>query len=120
MFKHPFSFEGRIRRTEYGLSLIVYYVALIALAFLEESTGNNGITFIGYIPAFWFMLAQGTKRCHDRGNHGGWQLIPFYLFWMLFAEGDPKSNQYGPDPKGRTDLLDELLAEEPQQEPVQL
>lgn len=120
MFQHPFSFEGRIRRTEFGLSMIIYYVILVLLSFFEEATGANGIALVGFIPAIWFMLAQGAKRCHDRGNSGGWQLIPFYFFWMLFADGEPQSNYYGKDPKCRGDLLEELLAEETPQEPVQL
>jgi uncharacterized membrane protein YhaH (DUF805 family) len=41
------------------------------------------------------MLAQGAKRCHDRGNSGWYQLIPFYSLWMLFAEGDQQANSYG-------------------------
>ncbi|MBB5438534.1 uncharacterized membrane protein YhaH (DUF805 family) [Pedobacter sp. AK017] len=26
----------------------------------------------------WFILAQGTKRCHDRDSNGWWQFIPLY------------------------------------------
>jgi nitrogenase molybdenum-iron protein alpha chain len=39
------------------------------------------------VPYCWFIWAQGAKRCHDRGNSGWYQIIPFYGFWMLFAEG---------------------------------
>jgi uncharacterized membrane protein YhaH (DUF805 family) len=46
------------------------------------------------------MLAQGAKRCHDRGNSGIWQIIPFYGLWMLFADGDLGRNEYGANPKG--------------------
>jgi hypothetical protein len=89
MFKNPFSFEGRIRRLEYGLSIIIFGTA---------ATFSSTI-YILLIPAYWFILAQGAKRCHDR-NHSGWyQLIPFYILWMLFAEGNLGKNRYGNPPK---------------------
>lgn len=51
------------------------------------------------IPMLWFMFAQGAKRCHDRDNTGWYQLIPFYVLWMMFAEGDTSANNYGEFPK---------------------
>ena len=106
MFKNPFSFNGRIRRLEYGLSNVIYSVAVFILAIFLMSFGDpkgpatNGFMIVLWIPLGWFMLAQGAKRCHDRGNSGAWQIIPFYGFWMLFAPGDIGVNEYGPNPKG--------------------
>ncbi|MES2826715.1 MAG: DUF805 domain-containing protein [Bacteroidota bacterium] len=53
-----------------------------------------------YIPVIWFLIAQGTKRCHDRSVNGAWQFIPFYGWVLLFGESDPGDNEYGPNPKG--------------------
>lgn len=101
MFKNLFSFEGRIRRTEYGISFIIYIViAVIINLMIEETRGNAGFLAFAYIPLLWFLWAQGAKRCHDVGNTGWWQLIPFYGFWLLFQEGDVMSNKYGENPKG--------------------
>jgi uncharacterized membrane protein YhaH (DUF805 family) len=101
MFKNPFSFEGRIRRTEYGLSFIFYAIAAgIINVIVEESRGDAVILGLAYIPMLWFLWAQGAKRCHDVGNSGWWQLIPFYVFWLLFQDGQPGPNQYGENPKG--------------------
>lgn len=102
MFKASFSFDGRIRRTEYGLTaIIVFTVSFIAnlLIFLMRDAGII-IWIFFYIPLCWFCLAQGTKRCHDLGNSGWFQLIPFYVLWMLFQDGEPGENSYGPNPKG--------------------
>jgi uncharacterized membrane protein YhaH (DUF805 family) len=96
MFKAPFSFDGRIRRTEYGISLIIYFISYFILLKLSYSVSIFGLAFI---PLLWFFWAQGAKRCHDRGNSGWYQIIPFYIFWLLFAEGDLGENEYGSSPK---------------------
>lgn len=102
MFQSPFSFEGRIRRTEYGLSIIIATVINFVLTAIIESAGEGGllIALLIMIPLFWFIWAQGAKRSHDLGNSGWFQLIPFYGLWLLFAEGKPGSNMHGDNPKG--------------------
>jgi uncharacterized membrane protein YhaH (DUF805 family) len=111
MFKTPFSFEGRIRRTEYGLTYIIYIAAAVILSFIGEA-GSEIASFLllAYIPLLWFLWAQGAKRCHDRGNSGWYQIIPFYVFWMLFADSNIGENEYGPNPKGigNTNEIDEI------------
>jgi uncharacterized membrane protein YhaH (DUF805 family) len=101
MFKNPFSFEGRIRRTEYGISFIIYlFIYFIGLAIAGEGEEVGGIIFlILIIPLFWFICAQSAKRCHDLGNSGWYQLIPFYGLWLLFSDGESGANQYGDNPK---------------------
>ncbi len=104
MFKNPFSFKGRIRRTEFGLSYIIYvaYSTIINLSITSLPGDSAAIIFlILLIPGIWFFWAQGAKRCHDRGNSGWYQIIPFYVFWMLFADSDYGPNKYGDNPKGQ-------------------
>jgi uncharacterized membrane protein YhaH (DUF805 family) len=99
MFKNPFSFKGRIRRTEYGISFIIYVVVAGFLNVLLETGDEFAFLGLAYIPLMWFIWAQGAKRCHDRGNNGWYQIIAFYGLWMLFADGEPGVNEYGPNPK---------------------
>jgi uncharacterized membrane protein YhaH (DUF805 family) len=47
----------------------------------------------------WFLWAQNAKRCHDRGNSGWYQLIPFYFLVLLFGDGEEGENEYGDNPK---------------------
>lgn len=101
MFSHPFSFNGRIRRLEFGISYIIFCLWSGAFsAAADESEGGAILYLLTFIPAYWFLLAQGCKRCHDRNNSGWYQIIPFYVLWMLFGDSDIGENDYGNNPKG--------------------
>lgn len=99
MFSAPFSSIGRIRRLEYVLSFVVNFLFITALTYI---LGRTIMAIIGLgvgIASAWFLLAQGAKRCHDL-DHSGWcQLIPFYILWMIFAEGTSGRNSFGDSPK---------------------
>ncbi|MCQ2224472.1 MAG: DUF805 domain-containing protein [Paludibacteraceae bacterium] len=113
MFSAPFSFDGRIRRMEYGLTMLILYAISMAVGFIlglvlvacgagdaVDSQGTTLLFYILMIPAFWFHIAQGAKRCHDRGNSGWYQIIPFYALILIFGEGEKGPNRYGENPKG--------------------
>ena len=93
-FSNPFSFEGRIRRTEYCISWIIYFFFALFINLILE-TGEASYIFFLFFPLLWFLWAQGSKRCHDMGNSGWYQIIPLYVLWMFFAKGEIKNNKYG-------------------------
>ena len=71
LFSHPFSFNGRIRRTEYGILIIIYVVFVFVKEFCKEmmETGQGGLWImlslaLSVILA-WFSFAQGAKRFKD-------------------------------------------------------
>lgn len=103
MFKRPFSFNGRIRRTEYCLSFLIYVIWYCVIdtmmATPDPSAGASLFVLISFIPMIWFLWAQNAKRCHDRGNSGWYQLIPFYVFVLMFGGSDEGFNEYGDNPK---------------------
>jgi uncharacterized membrane protein YhaH (DUF805 family) len=99
MFKNPFSFNGRIRRTEFGLSFIIYIIIYIMILSSVDKSRETSSTFLIFIPLIWFLWAQGAKRCHDLNRSGWWQIIPFYFLWLIFQDGDMWPNQYGYNPK---------------------
>ncbi|MDH6305932.1 uncharacterized membrane protein YhaH (DUF805 family) [Parabacteroides sp. PF5-5] len=107
-WEHLFSFEGRIRRSEYCFTYLFYCLLFAAIYYtlIFNYMGMIEINeyvaiFLGLllIPLFWIFCAQGAKRCHDRGNSGWFQLIPLYFFIMLFGDGERGSNEYGASPK---------------------
>lgn len=107
MLKTLFSFEWRITRSEYIVTLVLLYLAfvvLVALWFLI-SWWNEDISdvliWIQYILFLWSLWATNAKRCHDRGNSWRYQIIPFYGLRMVFWDGERYTNEYGPDPKAK-------------------
>jgi len=48
-----------------------------------------------YIPFYWFTLVYATRRCHDIGLNGYYQLIPFFRIYLLFKKGDFGENEFG-------------------------
>lgn len=101
MFQHPFSFEGRIGKTEYAIIFILNFVWNVICRAIDDqspSTVSALIILIISLGLAWVVLAEGAKRCHDYGRSGWYQLIPFYCFVMLFKKGDLGSNEYGESP----------------------
>lgn len=93
MFSHAFSFSGRIRRLEFGLSYIIYCVLAVVLSVGAEE--SPWLAFF-YIPLLWFTWAQMCKRFHDKGESGlriFTLLIPLYniyvLIMLFFEDGEP-------------------------------
>lgn len=111
MFKSLFSFKGRIPRSEFwGSYFFIFILEFLNVALLAPFIGEIfgyqirfSINLIILILFAWVLIALGAKRCHDRGNSGWFQFIPFYGFWMLFAKGESGSNEYGADPKSDVD-----------------
>ena len=92
ILRAAFSFSGRIGRTAYGLSLIICtLLSILILTSILQPKGNTAFLVLLYIPIGWFALAQGTKRCHDLGNSGWFQWIPFYYLVLLFVKGDKEA-----------------------------
>ena len=99
MLRNLFSFSGRIRRAEYAVSCVAYLLCYYFIWGMDEGRGGGAVAIMLVVPMLWFALAQGTKRCHDIDKSGWWQLIPFYIFWLVFKKGNIGMNQYGQDPK---------------------
>ena len=100
MIRKFFSFNGRIGRLEYFLSDLLAGLLLFPYSLLSSFVSDNPLITIGALVIFillsWFLLAQGSKRMHDLGYSGWWQIIPFAPAVMIIMEGEKKENEYGP------------------------
>jgi uncharacterized membrane protein YhaH (DUF805 family) len=99
-----FSFQGRIRRKHYLLTTMVVIDLLLIIQLSLEADESSGllmvlVAFSGVIASGWIGLAAAVKRCHDLGQNGFYTLIPLYGLLLIFMDGTPWENEYGPDPK---------------------
>lgn len=116
-----FSFTGRIKRSEYLVSIVVLNISFILVCLfinmlvgeaLKTSAGVDAVV-AGFINLLfllcylWIFLAQSAKRLHDIGLSGWFSilaLIPLVTLILFIIDGQPRENKYGPDPKLR-DLM---------------
>lgn len=115
---NPLKASGRFGRLSYLawtlLSSLLLYLILFVVAFIfgngfnPESFANLSLplmTLFGivYLIFIYFFVVFMIRRLHDR-NHSGWLglmiLIPvlniIFAFYLLFAKGNPDTNNYGP------------------------
>ena len=103
-----FSFQGRIGRKTYWLSLLGMMAALFAAVIVLSVAGVGEdvlsiIVLLIYIPIIWMSLAVQVKRWHDRNKSGWWVLITLIpiigSLWALiengFLAGDDSQNNFG-------------------------
>lgn len=105
MFSAPFSFKGRIRRSEYFLSLLIFWFSLYLLFLISDELRLYDDWYsLFLIPSFWFIASQTAKRLHDCWMSGWLQLIPYInvilMIFIIFKDGKIGNNKYGSNPKG--------------------
>lgn len=94
-------FSGRCSRRDYWTFFLMNFAIVVALAFV--SMGILGLIYLigAMVPLFSAMV----RRFHDMGKSGWLTLVGFVpvvgttiVFLMMFKEGTPGENQYGPMP----------------------
>lgn len=122
-FKKYFTFEGRARRREIGMFMLIHTFILFDLSFtwvlLEYDSGvtfQESTSIAKYILNFYAiittlpMISVFIRRVHDIGKSSLWLLFAFIpiigAFWLLaliFIKGNDEKNKYGPNPKLETE-----------------
>jgi uncharacterized membrane protein YhaH (DUF805 family) len=105
-------FEGRATRPEYWYFLLMTVLIFIILAVFDgilgtfrSSAGMGLLSGIFIVALAIPSLAVGTRRLHDIGRSGWWQLLNVvpYIGWLILVvlftlRGQPASNRFGDVP----------------------
>ncbi|EYT81711.1 DUF805 domain-containing protein [Streptomyces sp. NPDC003703] len=97
-------FEGRARRQEYWMFMLINFVIACALTSVETGVGiRPALTGVYSLAVLLPAMAAAVRRLHDTGRTGWWLLIALIpvagaivLVIYLADESQPKANAYGP------------------------
>jgi uncharacterized membrane protein YhaH (DUF805 family) len=107
-------FRGRSSRSEFWFFMLFMALGMFVLSLVDGmldthiGRGDHGLFSTIFMLALIVpSLAVGARRLHDIGKSGWWQLINFVpvvglivLIFFFTQSGEPRTNQYGPNPKG--------------------
>jgi uncharacterized membrane protein YhaH (DUF805 family) len=98
--------EGRARRTEYWMFLLVYLGIVVVASVLDAMTGTGLLAGLMALVHLIPSITVGVRRLHDIDRSGWWLLVALVpligwliaLYWAV-KEGDAQANRYGANPK---------------------
>ncbi len=87
------TFSGRATRSEYWFFFLFYILVLFAVA-MVDSTANGILMNLTVLVFILPMYAAGSRRMHDVGKSGWYQIIPIYGLILACSESGA-DNKYG-------------------------
>ena len=113
------NFNGRARRKEYWMYVLFQLIIVYGILGIGMALESGVISGLGGLIALALIIpgiAVSVRRMHDVGK-SGWilliALIPLaglYILYLSVLDGDAGDNEYGPNPKGGSNELEELGA----------
>ena len=116
-------FSGRARRKEYWMFFLFNMIFAFCAAIIDNILGLKfnqdipyGFLYLVY-GLFTFLpgIAVLVRRLHDVGKSGWWYFIVFipiigviWLLVLLATDSNPGSNEYGANPKGNYNEINEI------------
>ncbi|MDG2272356.1 MAG: DUF805 domain-containing protein [Halioglobus sp.] len=106
-------FDGRSRRKEYWMFILINMVISFILTFVDRLTGTlNPDVGLGLLSGIYTLavlipsIAVACRRLHDTGKSGWWLLILIVplIGWLVLViffvqDSQTEENQYGVCPK---------------------
>lgn len=107
-YKNYANFSGRDTKQQYWMFYLFYMIAYIILSVIDGVIGTGGLLGgIFALATFIPSIAIATRRLHDIGKSGWWQLIALIpligvivLIVFMVKQGMMGDNQFGNDPRG--------------------
>ena len=106
VMKNYFNVNGRARRTEYWMFLLIYIGIAIVAGVIDSIIGLGLVGLLVVLAHLVPSITVGVRRLHDTGRSGWWLLVALIplvgwliaIYWAV-KEGDPHDNAYGSNPK---------------------
>lgn len=76
-FRNYANFQGRATRTQYWMFVLIYIIAYVILTMVDGMLGLPILTTVFALAIIIPSIAYATRRLHDTGRTGWWQLIAF-------------------------------------------
>ena len=114
-------FTGRTTRKNFWMYVLCYWILYIGLAIVSLIIQMEDVlTGLFALAVLLPSIAITTRRLHDVGKSGWWQLITLIpilgiivLIYFTAQEGDKGANMYGEDPLvGEVGVRDAVVVEE--------
>ena len=98
-------FSGRATRTQYWMFVLVYMIIYVVLSVIDYQLGTVILAAVFSLALLIPSISIATRRLHDTGRTGWWQLIALIpllgLIVLIFflVQDSQDDNEYGPSPK---------------------
>lgn len=107
VLKQYADFEGRARRKEYWMFVLINFLISTVLSIVDRMMGlTMGIGMVYSLFVLIPGISVGVRRLHDIGKSGWWMLlllIPIlgwiWLIVLYATDSQPGDNDFGPNPK---------------------
>ena len=107
VLKNYFVFQGRARRKEYWMFVLISVIISIVLSIIENLLDiAKVLTGLYSLAVLLPSLGVSVRRLHDTGRSGWWVLLalipfvgPIILLVLMCFDSQAGTNQYGPNPK---------------------
>jgi len=108
-------FEGRARRKEYWMFILINFIISVVLASLSFGILEGVYSLAVLVPG----MAVSVRRLHDVDRSGWWLLVGLIpligilvLIYFCAQDSTPGTNAYGPNPKSDVEYVEYEVIDE--------
>jgi len=103
VLKNYIVFTGRARRKEFWMFVLINFIILVVLGFIDGIIGGQAhrqiLSTLYRLAVLLPTIAVGVRRMHDTDHSGWWLLLPIVNLIFAATEGTKGNNRFGSDPK---------------------